>query len=174
MYLQELSKPGHLPFQHRHRRQVLPVEPWAARLSCTTTEFDEVRDFLACMKADDDEYAYPALRQRRCLLHVGVSDAARMRNFAARSELGLPYRDASGHDDAHNGTIALRFLRIGTRGGVSRSPLSPAGSASTPFPEAQPRSGQWQRGRASSASTVPWHRRMRCRGGAKVQRRESV
>ena len=25
VYLQELRQPGHLPFQHRHRRQVLPA-----------------------------------------------------------------------------------------------------------------------------------------------------
>lgn len=158
VYLQELSNQVISHFNTGIDGKFCQLETVGSSLELYDPEnLDEVRDFLACMEADDDEYAYLALRGSDGLYYTSWgSDAASDEELAARSELGLSYRDAHGHDVMlYNGTIALvdSFEPV-TCGGVTFPPSSP-GSASTPFPGSS--TSIWSmaaRGRASSASTA--------------------
>lgn len=110
VYLQELSNQVISHFNTGIDGKFCQLETVGSSLELYDPEnLDEVRDFLACMKADDDEYAYLALRGSDGLYYTSWgSDAASDEELAARSELGLSYRDASGHDVMlYNGTIAL-------------------------------------------------------------------
>ena len=110
VYLQELSNQVISHFNTGIDGKFCQLETVGSSLELYDPEnLDEVRDFLACMKADDDEYAYLALRGSDGLYYTSWgSDAASDEELAARSELGLSYRDAHGHDVMlYNGTIAL-------------------------------------------------------------------
>ena len=110
VYLQELSNQVISHFNTGIDGKFCQLETVGSSLELYDPEnLDEVRDFLACMEADDDEYAYLALRGSDGLYYTSWgSDAASDEELAARSELGLSYRDASGHDVMlYNGTIAL-------------------------------------------------------------------
>lgn len=110
VYLQELSNQVISHFNTGIDGKFCQLETVGSSLELYDPEnLDEVRDFLACMEADDDEYAYLALRGSDGLYYTSWgSDAASDEELAARSELGLSYRDAHGHDVMlYNGTIAL-------------------------------------------------------------------
>ncbi|MDU1882495.1 MAG: hybrid sensor histidine kinase/response regulator, partial [Eggerthella sp.] len=63
VYLQELSNQVISHFNTGIDGKFCQLETVGSSLELYDPEnLDEVRDFLACMKADDDEYAYLALR----------------------------------------------------------------------------------------------------------------
>ena len=91
VYLQELSNQVISHFNTGIDGKFCQLETVGSSLELYDPEnLDEVREFLACMKADDDEYAYLELRGSDGLYYTSWgSDAASDEELAARSELGL-------------------------------------------------------------------------------------
>ncbi|QOS69498.1 response regulator [Eggerthella guodeyinii] len=109
VYLQELSDQVIAHFNTGIDGKFCQIDTVGSSLSLyQPADLDEVRDFLACMEADDEEYAYLALRGNDGRYYTARGVAAASDDDAARGDLSLSYRDASGHDVMlYDGTIAL-------------------------------------------------------------------
>ena len=109
VYLQELSDQVIAHFNTGIDGKFCQIDTVGSSLSLyRPDDLGQVRDFLACMEADDEEYAYLALRGSDGRYYTAQGSTASESNAAARGDLSLSYRDANGHDVMlYNGTIAL-------------------------------------------------------------------
>lgn len=110
VYLRELSDQVIAHFDTGLDGKFCQIETVESSLSLyRPADLAQVQDFLSCMEADDDDYAYLALRgsDGRYYTARGVS-AASESGFSSYSDRTLSYSDASGHDVMlYDGTIAL-------------------------------------------------------------------